>query len=48
MRIYTQRYAMSTETMQFSSVSIYLFLLSERFDANRVAIMPANVSEGAS
>ena len=48
MRIYTQRYAMSIETMQFSSVSKSLFLLSERFDANRIAIVPANVSEGAS
>ena len=39
---------MSIMTMQFSSVYKTLFLLSERFDANRVAIVPANVSEGAS
>ena len=46
--IYTQRYAMSIETIQFSFVSKSLFLSSERFDASRVAIVPANVSEGAS
>ena len=41
MRKHTQRYAMSIKTMRFSSVSKSLFLLSEQFDAEGLAIVRA-------